>query len=129
MEIKTEKVIEDSEWDSLVEKTYGRTYCFQQQEGCKQRGTWCFTVPSNECDDYPDATVPEEVNHEKMGVSFAAWLTRDPNQKLSNPDEQEDYCLELWWQRNFYPEFQMVANDLHSKGLLPAGDYMIDIDW
>jgi hypothetical protein len=23
----------------------------------------------------------------------------------------------------------MVINDLHAKGLLEAGDYMIDIDW
>ncbi len=129
LKIKTEKVIDFRDWNSLVEKTYCRTYNFQQQEGCRQRGAWRFAVPSEEFEDFTNATVPEEVNHEERGVSFAAWLARDPKQKLSNPDEQEDYCLELWWKRNFYPEFQMVANDLHAKGLLPAGDYMIDIDW
>ena len=36
---------------------------------------------------------------------------------------------ELWWERNFYPDVSMIINDLHSKGLLPAGDYSIDIDW
>lgn len=24
---------------------------------------------------------------------------------------------------------KMVANDLHAKGLIDAGDYTIDIDW
>lgn len=64
-----------------------------------------------------------------MGVSFAAWLARDPKQKLADPSAQEDYCLELWWHRNFYPDVQMVANDLHAKGLLDAGDHTILIDW
>jgi hypothetical protein len=35
----------------------------------------------------------------------------------------------MWWDRNFYPNLQMVANDLHEKGLLAAGDYIISIDW
>lgn len=128
MKIKTEKVIEVQEWDELVKKTYGRTYSLQQQGGCKSRGIFRFTVP-DEADDFENDSVPEEVNHEQMGVSFAAWLDRDPKQKLSNPDDQEDYSLDLWWERNFYPNFQMVANDLHSRGLLKAGDYIIEIYW
>jgi len=27
------------------------------------------------------------------------------------------------------PNIQRVANDLHTKGLLEAGKYIIDIDW
>lgn len=126
--MKTKTVIEVSEWDSLVEKTYGRPYSFQQQGGGMGRGAFGFTVP-DDSDDHERESVPEKVNHEEMGVSFAAWLARDPKQRLSNPDEQEDYCLRLWWERNFYPDFQMVANDLHSKGLLEAGDHTILIDW
>jgi hypothetical protein len=128
MKIRTEQVIDDSEWDKLVQETYGRTYCFQQQDGCKSRGNFHITVPE-EAEDFENDSVPEEVNGDEMGVSFAAWLARDPKQKLSNPDDQQSYSLDLWWERNFYPNIQMVANDLHAKGLLEAGDYTINIDW
>jgi len=111
-----------------VEKTYGRPYHLQQQDGCIGRGTVEITVPG-EASDYDRETVPEEVNHETMGVSFKAWQARDPKQKLADPEAQKDYCLELWWHRNFYPDVQMVANDLHAKGLLPAGEHTILIDW
>ena len=126
--MKTKQVIEVSEWDKLVKKTYRRPYSLQQQDGCRPRGTIVIDVPGEEAD-YDRETVPEEVNHETMGVSFKVWLARDPKQKLSDPEAQEDYCLELWWHRNFYPDVQMVANDLHAKGLLPAGEHTILIDW
>lgn len=124
--MKTKTVIEVQEWDALVENTYGRTYKLQQQDGCRSRGTLEITVPGD-ADDYERDTVPEEVNHETMGVSFKAWLARDPKKKL--PDQDADYQLELWWERNFYPDVQMVANDLHAKGLLEAGNHTILIDW
>lgn len=127
-ELKTKTVIPVAEWDALVSKTYGRIYTFQQQDGCQSRGTVEFSVPA-EADDYKRDTVPEEVNGPDLGVSFAAWLARAPKQKLSDPEAQADYCLELWWGRNFYPELQMVANDLHAKGLLAAGNHTILIDW
>lgn len=126
--MKTKKVIEVQEWDALVMKTYGRPYKFQQQDGCQGRGPVEIAVPA-EPSDYERDSVPENVNDETMGVSFKAWLARDPKQKLSNPKDQEDYCLELWWERNFYPDVQMVANDLHSKGLLESGRHTILIDW
>ncbi len=128
MKIKTEQVIDVQDWDTLVEKTYGRTYKFQQQDGCKDRGTFKFTVPA-EVQDYADDSIAEVVNGDEMGVSFKAWLARNPNQKISDPTAQEDYCTRLWWERNFYPDVQMVANDLHARGLLPAGKYTINIDW
>ncbi len=87
-----------------------------------------FSVPG-EAEDFTNSTVPEKVNGPEMGVSFTAWLARDPQQKLTSPGDSEDYCLGLWWERNFYPEFQMVANDLHEKGLIDGGNYAINIDW
>lgn len=124
--MKTKKIIEVSEWDALVVKTYGRPYKLQQQDGCRGRGTEEITVPA-EASDYERESVPEEVNHEEMGVSFKAWLARKPKKKL--PDQDADYQLKLWWERNFYPDLQMVANDLHAKGLLAAGEHTILIDW
>lgn len=126
MNIRQVNVIESSDWDDVVTKTYGRPYCFQQQNDCQPRGTFDLTVPDG-ADDFPNDTVPEVVNGDEMGVSFAAWLARDPKQPLK--DQKYDHEHDLWWTRNFYPEIQMVANDLHEKGLLPAGDYIINIDW
>jgi hypothetical protein len=124
--MKTKKVIEVSEWDAIVVKTYGRPYSLQQQDGCRGRGTERITVPS-EASDYERDSVPEEVNDEEKGVSFAAWLARDPTKPLA--DGRTDYSLGLWWDRNFYPDLQMVANDLWFKGLLDAGEHTILIDW
>lgn len=126
MKIKTEKVIEVQEWDDVVKKTYGKPYAFQQQDGCKNRGGFSLAVP-DEAEDYENETVPEIVNGEKMGVSFAAWLKRNP--KIPLPDGEAKWEIDLWWERNFYPNIQMVANDLHAKKLLKAGEYTINIDW
>lgn len=127
MKIKNVKMIEESDWNELVTKTYNRPYDFQQQDGCKDRGIYNLTVPSKETNDFENVEVPEVVNDEEMGVSFAAWLARDPKKPL--PDEPEDFYLRIWWWRNFYPSIEMVANDLHAKGLLKAGEYTINIDW
>ena len=126
---RTEQVIDVSDWDTLVETTYGRRYSFQQQDGCKERQRVRITIPDY-AEDYENDTVPEIVNHSDMGVSFAAWLARDPKQALKSKDDWDNtFGLSLWWGRNFYPDVQMVANDLHEKGLIPAGEYVIDIDW
>lgn len=110
----------------MVIETYGRPYSFQQQDGCKDRDLVAITVPE-ECDDFENDTVPEIVNGDEMGVSFKAWLARDPKTPLR--DRDDTFGLVLWWERNFYPDVQMVANDLYEKGLIEAGDYLINIDW
>lgn len=128
---RTEQVIDVGDWDNLVETTYGRPYSFQQQDGCKERQRVKITIP-DEAYDCENDTVPEIVNHEDMGVSFKAWLERDPKQLLNGlrPDwDSGTGSLNLWWERNFYPTVEMVANDLHAKGLIEAGTYTIDIDW
>lgn len=147
MSIKTRdiKVVSLHDWDDLVKSTYGRPYMFQQQDGCKDRGTYELTVPC-EAWDYENDTVPEIINGEEMGVSFKAWLERDPNAPLNPTDEELASCpyfykedrakwceskshINMFYDRNFYPCVEMIANDLHAKGLMPAGDYMIVIDW
>lgn len=123
---KTAKIIEVQDLNDLVEKTYGRPYNFQQQDGCKKRQLVYITVPEKCPEDYANDTVPEEVNHEDMGVSFKAWLERDPNKLLPSENKWE---TDLWWNRNFYPDISMIINDLHEKGLLEAGEYKINIYW
>ena len=124
LKVKNVQMVDCFDWDRLVSKTYGRPYCFQQQNDCQPRGTVELKVPSPMIDDGPDE-VPEVVNGPIMGVSFAAWLARPINQ----PIPVGNRFLSMWWERNFYPDIQMVANDLHAKGLLPSGDYVINIDW
>lgn len=129
MKIKSEKVISLGDWNNLVVKTYDRYYDFQQQDGCKERQRVRITIPDHPYD-FENDTIPEVVNGEEMGVSFKAWLERDSEKKLVTDDEWDHkYGLELFWERNFYPDVQMIANDLHVKGLIEAGDYVIDIDW
>lgn len=133
MKIRTEKVVDVSEWDKLVRDTYGKVYSFQQQNGCKSRGVEYLTVPSGEGydDDYPDS-IPEIVNGPEEGVKFSKWLERDPKQILKDEvkgERSDQRAIDLWWERNFYPCIEVVANDLHKKGLLEAGKYLINIDW
>ena len=126
MNINTVKTISCRELDKTVVKTYGRPYCFQQQNGCKSRGIHDVYIPSDGYD-FENDTVPEIVNGDEMGVSFKAWLERDPKQPLPDPDDS--YGLELWWTRNFYPSIDMIMDDLHEKGIIEAGKYTIIIDW
>jgi hypothetical protein len=133
MKYRTEKIIDDSEWDKLVQETYGKPYIFQQQNGCVGRGLYSLTVPSEEDydDEMPDS-IPEVVNGGIRGIKFAKWLERDPKQPLSEGEEfirEDQWAIHLWWERNFYPCLGTIANDLHKKGLLEAGEYMINVDW
>ena len=128
--IKTNKIItiDCSELDRIVEEVYGRPYCYQQQEGCRPRGTWDVEVYLNEFEDcFKNDTIPEIVNGSEMGVSFKAWLARDPKQKIKN--QKQAYQLRLWWERNFYPHLDMVLQDLCKKKVIKEGEYTIIIDW
>lgn len=123
---QTKQIIKVQDFDNLVVQTYDKRYSFQQQDGCKPRGIHNITVPDS-AEDYENDTIEDKVNGEEMGVSFAAWLARDNDQW--NGKEKNPWTLDLFWKRNFYPNVQMIANDLHAKGLFPAGDYVINIDW
>lgn len=125
MKTKDIKLIDLSDWDDLVKKTYGRIYNFQQQDDCKARGIEEFSVPAEYPFDYENDSIPVKVNGREMGVSFQAWLDKDPSDKFFNDDFSDD----LFWSRNFYPGLEMVVNDLYNKGLIEAGNYAIDIDW
>jgi len=126
MKITQAQMIEVQEWDKIVTETYGKPYSFQQQDDCKSRGIVHITIP-DEAEDFENDTVPEIVNHEDMGVSFKAWLERDPKTPLE--EETEQWSINLWWERNFYPNVQMIANDLCQKGIIEKGNYIINIDW
>ena len=123
---RTEHLIDVGDFDKLVIDTYGKSYSFQQQDDCKERHLVRVTVPE-EASDYDRDTVPEVINGREMGVSFKAWLARDPKEWNGKPEDIR--FIDMFWERNFYPDVQMILNDLHEKGLIDAGDYAIDIDW
>lgn len=133
MKLKTRtNAIDLDEWNKLVVQTYGKPYHLQQQEGCMDRGSRSFKVPDEAYDDEMHDEIPEEVNGEQMGVKFATWLARDPKQPVGPEDDScraAQWNIDIFWQRNFYPDFQTVANDLHAKGLIDGGEYTIIIDW
>jgi hypothetical protein len=126
LKVRTVQIIDSFDLDALVKEVYGKPYCFQQQDDCKARGTHSVTIPDQAYDD-EKTSIPEVINGSKMGVSFAAWLARDP--KEWNGDPKRTYSLDLFWERNFYPDVQMILNDLYDKGLVQAGEYVIEIDW
>ena len=130
MNLKVKKInsVEVGDWDDLVKDTYKRPYSLQQQDGCMERGHKTFTVPcvedALEFDSYMHDSIPEVVNGNEVGVKFAVWLKREPKTIIKNHFENG-----LFWIRNFYPNLDVVANDLYSKGLIEAGEYLINIDW
>ena len=128
IKVSNTKIIDCHDWDKLVVETYGRPYCFQQQDECQSRGLFELSIPSDfTMDEDMNDSIPEVVNGEEMGVKFNVWLARDPKQPI--PNQTADYQLGLFWDRNFYPDIYTVANDLHAKGLIEAGEYGIKIDW
>lgn len=130
--IKNVQMIDVNDWDDLVRSTYNRPYCFQQQDGCKERGIYTLVVPTSKIDveEFENEQIPEEVNGEIMGVTFAAWIARNPEQSLNSKDQfDREHGLKWFYLRNFYPSIESVAFDLYKKGLLPSGEYIINIDW
>ena len=127
LEIKTRQQIEVSDWDKLIEDTYGKIYNFQQQDDCQSRGIVTIRIPDESNDEEMHDSIPFEVNGEEMGVKFKVWLETTPEDTRKHFNQ--DYQNVLFWKRNFYPDIQTIANDLHAKGLIEKGTYDIKIDW
>jgi hypothetical protein len=145
------KTIDLQDWDNLVQETYNKPYSFQQQDGCQSRGVVYLTIPDKnyEDEDEMNDSIPEIINGDEMGVKFQVWLDRDLDEPLNPSKNELKGCgyywgmtdeeskewkkdksnINMFWERNFYPNLQTLANDLYDKGLIEAGDYGIKIDW
>lgn len=131
LEVQTKKVIDVDDWNRFIEDTYWKTYHFQQQDWCKDRGVESFIASKTEYESYKNDSVPFKVNWDKMWVSLDAWLKMDTEtarEKLP-ADEKKDYCIDLFFERNFYPHIEELASDLCKKWLLEEWEYTINIDW
>lgn len=126
MKTRTVQVIEVDDWNKLVTETYGRPYNLQDQDTYFNNGVCLpLSVPELETNDNEaDDDVPEKLGEGGM-VKLATWLARDPQ----TPEFPYSWERELWWYRDFYPDLAALANDLHERGLLPAGEYMIHVWW
>jgi len=125
--VEVKNVIYSNKLDELVEETYGRPFSYQQQEGGRLRAGIREIVVPNNVEDFDRDTIPEELNGSVMGVSFAAWLARDPKAPVGT--DTSEWVIRMFWERNFYPDDGIVLNDLHARGLLPAGNYLLIVDW
>lgn len=61
-----------------------------------------------------------------MGVKFETWLARDPKQSVDGDDT--GWMINLFWDRNFYPDIYTLANDMYEKGVIEKGEYLIKIE-
>ena len=129
LKYEIKKIIDSFDLDALVLETYGKPYCFQQQDGCKPRGIEYISIPVKNPYDFKNNSLPFKINGDYMGVSFETWLNTTPEE--INDKYPEDYRgqNDLWWERNFYPNIDMIVNDLYNKGLIKEGEYLIEIDW
>lgn len=128
--------IECSDWDALVVETYGKPYCFQQQNGCRQRGIFSITIPDeygNEADEEASYWIPKlediMIDDVRDAVKLGAWLSVNPNDYKAKLNQYAHWNVNIFWHRNYYPDIHTIANDLYSKGLIEAGEYDIKIDW
>lgn len=130
MNYETVKLVESSELDRFVEEIYGKPFCFQQQAGCRSRGTISVTVPVKYLKDFEEGYDAKEVAESEgyYSVSLKDWLDRDPDEKFQS-NEKYDWETIMIWQRNFYPDIDVIFDDLHKKGLIEEGKYLINISW
>jgi len=129
MRITNIKQIDSDDWDNFVEKTYNKIYCFQQQDGCKLRGVVTISTNAVYEEDFENTEIPFEVNGGEMGVSFETWLNTSPEDTAKHFNPEYHWQNRLFWQRNFYPDVNVIASDLCKRGLLEPGEYQINIDW
>jgi hypothetical protein len=59
MKITLRKHIDSSDLDELIQETYGRPYCFQQQDGCRDRSVHHVTVPAT-----PELRIARDLSRE-----------------------------------------------------------------
>ena len=113
MNIKEVKLIWEHELNELITATYGRPYNYGRWQEMGQ-------------DTMTQVTVPEEADEPWEGgpPSLEEWLAGEPPATLTDA-----WRIEQWWQTEYCPELQVVVNDLHARGLMPAGDYVMHVWW
>jgi hypothetical protein len=127
LKFETTRYVRVDDFNRLVVETYGRPYILEQRDGCEPKFLFFAIIPSDGDEfDYPNESIPEKIDCEEEGVSFEAWLKRDPKQ-WKGPRREKKF-LKKFWEEKFFPDAQMLFNDLNAKGLIESGNYIIDLD-
>lgn len=106
--IKFEEVrmVDSSEIDRVVESIYQLPFNYQQQN-----------IENDIKDSFEYWIVPREDRYLE-GLSIEEWTKED---KPNTPNYKRTF------ERTIYPDFQQVLNELHRRGLMPEGKYIISI--
>lgn len=114
-------VIGESDFSRYVSEHYGRPYNLQQQgDMLGQESAVKLTVPDPEDGEWEGMTMPTLVQwQEATPPGDHPEGGYDPNVSREN----------MRWEREYYPQLEAVANDLHAKGLLDAGEYILFVSW
>lgn len=115
--IQDVRLIEEREFSALVTRVYGRPYRLQQNMMLGQDTIYPLTVPEPE---------PVDESHEP---SFAEWASQDPDLDADGHPWRHAWEKEIWWEREFYPPFSALVNDLYERGHLPMGTFMLHVWW
>ncbi|MFD3594317.1 hypothetical protein ACFWU5_16460 [Nocardia sp. NPDC058640] len=116
-------LIRETVFSKLVAETYGRPYRFQQQDDCQhgQNTVHLFDVP------HPEG------GWESVEEFRACFADGTPTvQEWANTpigEYEHPWQAELHWEREFYPPFEAVIDDLYARGLIAVGSYGLHIWW
>lgn len=100
------------ELDKFVEEVYGRSWSYIRSEECNNDSYYTHEVLEEGLDFYSDEEVEEQLTK---------WLSAEvPNYR------DWDACSEF---ESLFPGAPVILWDLHRKGLIPAGDYLIHVSW
>ena len=129
--------VNHNDWNKFITEVYGKPYNFQQQDGCRSRGVYDFSLPFDfelydEEEDFLDFVDRTDFNKNQSCVKFSVWKDekvkyKDPDKTVFYQDEYEDE--RLYWVRAFYPNLYTLLDDLYKKGLLEDGDYELVVSW
>jgi hypothetical protein len=116
-------VINEFDFSDYVSKLYNRPYRFQQQDDCRygQDSVHFFSVPE------------PEGEYDSIEEFRDRWMEGTPTvEEWANTPIGEyefGWQRDIYWEREFYPPFETVVNDLYKRGLLPEGQYALHIWW
>lgn len=145
---KTVYVVWEGELSRLIGKHYGKPYRIQQQGDMMSNDSY-FTVevgPEMEFDLWSvrkfiegwDGYAPLEDADAAAVAAIAAWKESEcpEEHKLwdgGRPAEIQEngytYPEELWWEREGYFDYNVLLWDLNRQGLIPTGDYLVEVMW
>lgn len=128
MKVQIKKFVPVHVWNEFVREVYGRSYKLESQEHYCNKIVSFLTIPTSyDSDDDMNDSIKEIVQGLEKGVKFKTWLSRDPLQPLLTR-RYDEWELETFWEENFYPDLQTLANDLYKKNKLDSGEYIIYFD-